>query len=41
MRKLMDSSKIKAFEWEAKTALECGIQYAYADFIHLTSNNLD
>ena len=34
MRKLMDSSKIKTFEWEAKTTLDCGIQSAYADFIH-------
>ena len=33
MRKLMDSSKIKAIEWEAKTTLEYGIQSAYADFI--------
>ncbi|MAV39237.1 MAG: GDP-fucose synthetase, partial [Puniceicoccaceae bacterium] len=33
LRKLMDSSKIKAIEWEAKTTLEYGIQSAYADFI--------
>ena len=39
LRKLMDSSKINAFEWEAKTTLDCGIQSAYADFIHLTSQN--
>jgi GDP-L-fucose synthase len=41
MRKLMDSSKIKAFEWEIKTALECGIQSAYADFILIISQNVD
>ena len=33
LRKLMDSSKIKAIEWEAKTTLEYGIQSAYTDFI--------
>ena len=39
MRKLMDSSKIKAFEWEAKTTLECGIQSAYADYIYHSSQS--
>ena len=39
MRKLMDSFKIKAFEWEAKTTLECGIQSAYADYIYHSSQS--
>lgn len=40
MRKLMDSSKLKAFEWEAKTTLDCGIQSAYANYIqHFLQNN--
>ena len=39
MRKFMDSSKIKAFEWEAKTTLECGIQSAYADYIYHSSQS--
>lgn len=37
MRKLMDSSKIKVFGWEARTSLVNGIQSAYADFLDLTS----
>ena len=39
MRKFMDSSKIKAFEWEAKTTLDCGIQSAYADYIYHSSKS--
>ena len=41
MRKLMDSSKIKAFGWEAKTSLDYGIKYAYVDFLHSASKNKD
>lgn len=33
MRKLMDSSRLKALGWRAKVGLEIGLQAAYSDFL--------
>jgi GDP-L-fucose synthase len=36
-RKLMDSSRLNALGWQAKTALEKGLALAYQDFVHTTT----
>ena len=33
-RKLMDSSRLNALDWQAQTCLEQGLQLAYADFLN-------